>query len=205
MSIAPLQPNVPVHLMPAPPSWVRPTQEKTAPAQETQRDGDRQNSREERRLRNLPVPGGQAQDNVPSQEELKRIAELRARDAEVRAHERAHQAAGGDLAGAASYEEVRGPDGRMYAIGGEVPIDAAPEAEPEETIAKMERVKRAALAPAEPSAQDRAVAAQAEAQAAAARAELARQQREEANTAYGKALGYGQPADDPADRIDLVA
>ena len=56
-----------------------------------------------------------------------------------------------------------GPDGNRYAIGGEVSIDVAPvDGDPEATIAKMEIVKAAALAPAEPSAQDRKVAAIAE-------------------------------------------
>lgn len=137
-------------------------------------------------------------------EEEKVVAELKARDAEVRAHERAHQAVGGDLAGAATYETQRGPDGREYAIGGEVSINVAPESDPADTIVKMERVKAAALAPAEPSGQDRAVASQADAQRAEAQAELARQQREQAAAAYGRAGAYGQ-VQDARDRLDLVA
>jgi hypothetical protein len=56
----------------------------------------------------------------------------------------------------------RGPDGAQYAIGGEVSIDTAPvDGDPQATIEKMRTVRAAALAPAEPSPQDRAVAAQA--------------------------------------------
>lgn len=89
------------------------------------------------------------------------VRELQRRDAEVRRHERAHAAAGGAVAGAPVYEYQRGPDGRFYAVNGEVRIDVSPAGSPEATIAKMEQVIRAALAPAQPSAQDRAVATQA--------------------------------------------
>jgi hypothetical protein len=108
-----------------------------------------------------------------SDEEQKAVSELKARDREVRAHERAHQAAGGQHAGAASYTFQRGPDGRSYAVGGEVPIDAGEvKGDPEATIEKMRVVKAAALAPAEPSSQDRKVAAMADATMMKARAEL---------------------------------
>ncbi len=109
-----------------------------------------------------------------SPEELKQIQELAQRDREVRAHERAHQAAGGGHAGAASYTYQSGPDGKRYAIGGEVPIDLSPvPGNPEATIAKMRIVKAAALAPAEPSPQDRNVAAAAARQMLQAQEELA--------------------------------
>ncbi|AOY87057.1 hypothetical protein BKP64_02030 [Marinobacter salinus] len=101
-----------------------------------------------------------AQSLVP--EELKQLTELKARDREVRAHEAAHQAVGGQYAGAMSLTYERGPDGAQYAVGGEVSIDIAPvEGNPQATIEKMRVVRAAAMAPAEPSGQDRAVAAQA--------------------------------------------
>lgn len=97
-----------------------------------------------------------------SPEELKQLTELKARDREVRAHEQAHQAVGGQYAGAISYTFQRGPDGAQYAVGGEVSIDVSPVAgDPQATIEKMRVVRAAALAPAEPSGQDRAVAAEA--------------------------------------------
>ena len=117
------------------------------------------------------------------QEQLE-IAELASRDREVRAHEQAHAAVGGAYAGAPTYTYSRGPDGKRYAIGGEVSIDSSPiPNDPEATLRKMELVQRAALAPAEPSAQDRRVAAQAAAQATQARGELAQLRREEATSA----------------------
>ena len=69
---------------------------------------------------------------------------------------------------------VPGPDGRAYAVAGEVGIDASViRGDPAATLAKMLQVERAALAPVDPSPQDRRVAALATGRAAEARAELA--------------------------------
>jgi hypothetical protein len=119
-----------------------------------------------------------------SDEDQRVISKLRARDREVRAHEQAHQAAGGQHAGSASYSYQSGPDGRQYAVGGEVPIDAGAVAgDPRATIEKMRQVKAAALAPAKPSGQDRKVAAMADATAAKAQAELNAQRGQESDPA----------------------
>ena len=134
-------------------------------------------------------PGtGKSREGDPSlqQQRLEQleIARLVSRDQEVRTHEQAHAAVGGRYTGAPSYTYERGPDGKRYAVGGEVGIDASPiPNDPEATLRKMEVVIRAALAPAEPSAQDRQVAAQAQAQMAEARAELAQLQRSDAQAA----------------------
>ncbi len=110
-----------------------------------------------------------------TEEQRQEVEQLRKRDTEVRAHERAHKSAGGDLAGAVSFTYKQGPDGQQYAVGGEVSIDVSPvRGDPQATIAKMQRVRRAALAPANPSGQDRAVAAEAARIEREARAELAR-------------------------------
>jgi len=102
------------------------------------------------------------------------IAKLRARDREVRAHEQAHLAAAGGLAtGGPTFTFVRGPDGKQYAVGGEVNIDTSPvQGDPEATIQKARQIRAAALAPADPSPQDRGVSAQATAIEARARKEL---------------------------------
>jgi len=119
----------------------------------------------------------------PREERLEQleIAKLSQRDQEVRAHEQAHAAVGGPYTGAPSYTYTRGPDGKRYAVAGEVSIDSGPVPnDPEATLRKMEVVLRAALAPAEPSAQDLRVAAQAQVQMSQARVELAQMRREEA-------------------------
>ncbi len=118
--------------------------------------------------------------NELSEEEEKQVQELKKRDAEVKAHEQAHAAVGGSYASAPTYEYTTGPDNKQYAIGGEVQIDSAPVPNnPEATIRKMDIVIRAALAPAEPSSQDKQVAAQAAQQRAEAQADLAKQRAAE--------------------------
>lgn len=107
------------------------------------------------------------------------IASLAARDREVRAHEQAHMAVGGQYAGAAQYQYERGPDGINYAVAGEVPIDIGRAADPQATIEKARTVRRAALAPADPSPQDRRIAAQASRLEAEALQELNEQRRAE--------------------------
>ncbi|HCR65854.1 putative metalloprotease CJM1_0395 family protein [Oceanicaulis sp. UBA2681] len=134
-------------------------------------------------------PGEQLSDA-----EQKQVAELKKRDREVRQHEQAHQAAGGQYASAPSYSFQQGPDGKQYAVGGEVQIDASPiPGDPAATIEKMRVVKAAALAPAEPSGQDRKVAAAADAAAQQARAEQAAQDREER-----EAVARGDAPSDPS-------
>ncbi len=114
------------------------------------------------------------------EQESRQIQSLAARDREVRNHEQAHASVGGRYAGPPAFTYTRGPDGQSYATSGEVSIDVSPiPNDPEATLRKMELVQRAALAPAEPSAQDLRVAAQAQALAAQARAELGQLQREQ--------------------------
>lgn len=110
------------------------------------------------------------------------LRQLRSRDREVRAHEAAHVAAGGSLVrGGPSFTYQTGPDGRTYAIGGEVQLDVSAVAnDPAATLAKAGKVRSAALAPADPSPQDLRVAANANQLASRARVDLAIQRREEA-------------------------
>jgi hypothetical protein len=121
----------------------------------------------------------QAQADSPniaelSEEDLAQLTELKQRDREVRSHEQAHVAAAGQYArGGPTFEYQVGPDGQRYAIGGEVDIDTSPIAnDPAATIQKAQQLRAAALAPADPSAQDRRVAAKATQMEAQARAEL---------------------------------
>ena len=116
------------------------------------------------------------------QQDTSVVRQLRARDREVRAHEAAHVAAGGSLVrGGPSFTYQTGPDGRSYAIGGEVQIDASAVAnDPQATLAKSNQIRAAALAPANPSAQDLRVAANANQLASRARVDIAIQRREEA-------------------------
>jgi hypothetical protein len=129
-----------------------------------------------------------AEDQQQQQAEQQQITELKQRDAEVRAHEQAHASLGGQYASTPQYEYERGPDGRRYAVGGEVSIDISKASTPQETIRKAQQVKAAALAPAEPSAQDLRVATEATQITLEARSEISRDKAQEAQEAYNQAL-----------------
>ncbi len=107
-------------------------------------------------------------------------AKLKARDAQIRAHEQAHVAAAGGLATAGpKFTFQRDPDGKLYVVGGEVNSETSPvPGDAEATIRKAQTIREAALAPANPSAQDRAVAASTTPMEAAARRELQHEQTE---------------------------
>lgn len=109
--------------------------------------------------------------------------------AEVIQHENAHKSVGGQYAGSISYEKTAGPDGKQYIVGGEVSIDTSSEDTPQKTIAKMQVVKRAALAPANPSGADRSAASTASAKEAEARQELSEEMRENAMKAVSGKTG----------------
>lgn len=97
-----------------------------------------------------------------TEEETQKIEQLKARDSEVRVHENQHKSVGGQYAQAPSYTYEKGPDGKSYVTDGEVQISISEESTPEKTISKMQQVRKAALAPAEPSGADRNVANQAQ-------------------------------------------
>jgi len=121
-----------------------------------------------------------AQEELEAEQDDKVIQQLKLRDQEVRVHEQAHASVGGATTGAPSYEYEIGPDGKQYAVAGEVSVDLSPVAgDPQATISKMEQVYAAALAPAEPSAQDMKVAAQATQLIAQARSELTTEKLDE--------------------------
>jgi hypothetical protein len=103
-----------------------------------------------------------AQKELSAQEEAE-VRRLQQRDTEVKAHEQAHVGAAAGLnVSAPSYEYKEGPDGERYATAGEVSISFHKSDNPEENIAKAETMKSAAMAPAEPSRQDYAVAREAD-------------------------------------------
>lgn len=133
------------------------------------------------------------QEEQQQQAQQREIDELEARDREVRAHEQAHASVGGQYAGSPSYEFESGPDGKQYAVGGEVSIDISEENTPEETIRKMQQVRAAALAPAEPSPADLRVASEATQIASEARVEIASEKSEEAREAVSE--GFPDPGD----------
>ena len=131
---------------------------------------------------NPETPGTRFSSKQLSKEEQRKVQELKQLDREVRAHESAHLAAAGRYAtGGASFEYERGPNGKSYAVGGEVGIDTSPVPnDPQATLQKARVIKAAALAPADPSITDRRVAADAARMEAKARQEISKQRTEEA-------------------------
>ncbi|MFZ5810011.1 MAG: putative metalloprotease CJM1_0395 family protein [Chloroflexota bacterium] len=125
-----------------------------------------------------------------SEQEKQKVSQLKETDRKVRAHEQAHVRAGGDLIrGMAQFTYDVGPDNKRYAVAGEVSIDTSPvEGDPEATLRKAGRIKKAALAPADPSPQDRAVAAEADAMAMRARLELTRAQQNQTSPPSGRVV-----------------
>ena len=121
------------------------------------------------------------------QQEIQRLAQ---RDREVKAHEQAHAAVGGVYASQPHYDYVKGPNGVRYATSGDVNIDVSPiEGDPQATLEKMQTIARAALAPAQPSSSDRAVAAKANRLAAQARSEMITQSEEVNDLAKKSEIG----------------
>lgn len=153
-------------------------------------------------------------DIQPKPEELKAVQKLVLRDREVRAHEAAHKGAAGQYAtSGARFTYTRGPDGKQYATGGEVSIDASVPDDPGEALRKAQVIRRAALAPAQPSGQDKAVASQAIQMETEARADLLEEQvisrQTEADPA-GKKRGdvsqaYTIDAEEPEQAVDISA
>ncbi|WP_335900046.1 putative metalloprotease CJM1_0395 family protein [Shewanella algae] len=105
------------------------------------------------------------QQNRESREQQaleREIDSLMKRDTQVRSHEQAHAAVGGIHAGQPAFEFEKGPDGKRYAVEGEVQIDVSVvNGDPLATMAKMKQVYAAAMAPVDPSMADIRVAAEA--------------------------------------------
>ncbi len=131
--------------------------------------------------------------------ELRLLTELKQTDTAVRRHEMAHVASGGQyITSGAQFTYKRGPDGNNYAVGGEVGIDTSPiPGDPQATIQKMRQIKNAALAPANPSAQDLKVASKAASLSSQALSELlVLQAKEQASKNETQVFGNSQEASD---------
>ncbi|MDY4859965.1 MAG: putative metalloprotease CJM1_0395 family protein, partial [Campylobacter sp.] len=129
-------------------------------------------SNAENNTQNDDKNAGQKNIGELSLEEQRIVSELQAADTNVRAHEAAHMAAGGGLTSPASYTYEQGPDNKMYAVAGEVGISTSQGNTSQESLNKAQTIRRAALAPADPSPQDLKVAAQAASMEMSARAQI---------------------------------
>ena len=143
-------------------------------SEQGEQQSDQQNQAEQEKTTNKTSENDKSDENskqVHADERV--ISQLQQRDKEVRTHELAHATAGGTATGTPSYTFEVGPDGKKYAVGGEVAVDLSSIAgNPQATIVKMQKVHAAALAPASPSTQDTRVAASATQKILAAQSEL---------------------------------
>jgi hypothetical protein len=137
-------------------------------------------------------------------EEEAEVRKLAQRDQEVKAHEQAHVAASGGLAGSPKYEYQTGPDGQKYAVGGEVSISRSGSSDTDKALSEAEAVKRGALAPAQPSSQDLAVAAGAEADIRQLQAKQAKEEQAETE-GQGSAPQGSAPNEQAGLKTSLVA
>ncbi len=170
--------------------------------------GDTPNSADKAEATASGMSPRQAEDM--NSEELDQLRELQERDREVRSHEQAHISAGGSLVnGSASYTYQTGPDGKQYAVGGEVSIDTSEVPnDPDATMDRARTIRRAAMAPASPSAQDQEVASQASQMEAEARMEKIAEQREEqgsnSGTGANNIAGAGIVAPPPEAAVSAI-
>jgi len=175
-----------------------PYSQATSSADEAQRDSLGKNNEQESVEKN---------PQKLSQDELRMVQDLQARDSEVRAHEAAHQAAGGGMTGGASYTYQQGPDGKMYAIGGEVSISTKGSSDPQEALANARVVAAAAMAPANPSPQDYSVASSARVMEMKAQQQIAKERVDEitGRESYTKVADENSQEQEPQESIDIFA
>jgi len=130
-----------------------------------------QNNENRKELENNDSEKANTNDEL-SPEQKKQVEELKQIERKVEAHEQAHKSVGGQFAGSMSYSYTQGPDGRRYKTGGEVSISIPSDDDPQKLIAQLMQVKRAALAPSDPSPQDIKVAGMVDGKLQVARAKL---------------------------------
>ena len=131
-------------------------------------------------MEGISAIGGAFSDQLTTSERAE-VAKLAERDREVRAHEAAHLAAAGSMAGGVSYSYEMGPDGRMYAVGGQVKIHVSSSSSPEDALEKARQLRAAAGAPSDPSGQDMAVATKASRMEAEAQQKIAKENADQSS------------------------
>ncbi len=147
----------------------------------------------------VEAPGQERDADGLTLEEQHIVEALRQRDGAVHQEEETHAAQAGQFAGAPVYEYATGPDGRRYAVGGEVPVHVrVTSGNPDDVKQALAILGLAATSPAAPSAQDLMVARSAAGGMglADARAEASRLSAE----IYRGAVAWGE-----GPRVDLIA
>ena len=93
--------------------------------------------------------------NDPNSDEQRVVDKLQIRDREVRAHEMSHGIDPNLIKiGSAQFDYTIGPDGKAYATGGKVTLATGNPTSPEDAVDKAQALKKASMAPGNPSPQD---------------------------------------------------
>ncbi len=127
------------------------------------------------------VQKGRAVDNPneKSEEENRTLQKLKNRDQEVRLHEAQHNRNPGTVSiGGPQYTYTIGPDGKVYATGGQVMVTTGASGDPKTALRKARALKSAALSTGEPSSMDMAAAVSAREMEMEAIIKLAREEKE---------------------------
>lgn len=143
-------------------------------------------------VRKLDQPTETAGPSQLSDAEKRVIAELQQRDREVRNEEQRHAATAGQFAGVPQYTYKRGPDGKLYAVEGKVPINVNVSGTQEDQEKALRRVQAAAVSVQSPSSGDTTAVAGA---AAALVAQGNGPQTSEAERRQQAAKAYSQAAE----------
>jgi len=99
-------------------------------------------------------------DKYDSNDYQRVLEKFKSSDSDVRAHEQAHAASGATTT-PISYKYQVGPDGKMYAVGGEVRLDTSIPKDPEAAAFKLSQIQKASSAPNDMSGADAHIAIQA--------------------------------------------
>jgi hypothetical protein len=199
-----IQPGLPVYIVSPFQSGYRPVAAEQPPDDTSAAEESRESesSAEEKAAKeDSSQPNRQLSADQQSQ-----VEQLKQRDREVRAHEQAHRSAGGSyIRSGIQFEFETGPDGKRYAVGGEVSIDTSKvPGDPRATMQKAQIIRQAALAPAEPSAQDQRVAAEATQMETTARSELLQESRQQGGRPSGPQAQRESAADSLYQQIRAI-
>ncbi len=94
------------------------------------------------------------------QQDFERVLEkFKKADAQIRSHEQVHATIGQTTA-PISYNYQKGPDGKMYAVGGNVRFDTSIPDDPKAAAFKLDQLSRAATGVSDPSEADTMIANQ---------------------------------------------
>ncbi|MEA3512530.1 MAG: putative metalloprotease CJM1_0395 family protein [Campylobacterota bacterium] len=97
--------------------------------------------------------------NLDEKDFARVLDKFKQKDSEVRSHEQVHASIGATTT-PISYNYQKGPDGKMYAVGGSVRMETSIPTDPKEASFKLDKIADAATGSAEVSGADTTIAMQ---------------------------------------------